>query len=409
MLQASAADRTVDDVPVHEATTLDVSFKLAACLKEDVRADAADRPLWSLFKQKVADARADVKEVVREEGVFDSFYRRKSQSVDAMRLGKVLELAEVKQEESSSDYRERVLQEISRPSPVSHETRKGWHMSFRSKRRSSIAASPSMVQALRTRTNEEEKLLSEATQKQAIVLAQGRVSSLPAERHQDRRRRRLSAGEEAFGASAALLDIWAESGTHDDRFRPENNAAGFVAPTAVEVVGDLLAHAEKERVECLLDRYRADQAEYVPTHPVGPTCLFRGATAASESHVDDDDDVHQSAQSLYGMGGGSSRPRSRTPPLSARRLCYTRPLHGRSISKAASACLAPPTALFSPPATAREARRSSSATDGQSPPRFGIARLLDTEASQARREQTRAFYKSYFGRFTQSGSKQWPM
>jgi len=138
------------------------------------------------------------------------------------------------------------------------------------RRTSAIKPTKAFLQVLETRAKEDAAAHAEATENQVMILAQGRVSSsVAAERRGDRRSRRMSVGLDAMIAAEATVELFKAKGTFDDAFRPENNAAGHIAPSEREMVASVLARAEKERVEKVL-REHTSPPELEPTQPRSP-------------------------------------------------------------------------------------------------------------------------------------------
>ena len=146
----------------------------------------------------------------------------------ALRDSELLKLAEKKQQEM--DEADGMLDaSFARRAPdLGNGGREKLHQSFKSRRRASISASPAMLQALQAAQKKQESSIKQATEKQARVLVEGRMVLIPMDKGVPRRARRLSGGMEALTSSAAFTTMWAKNGTHDDRFRPENNQVGSV-------------------------------------------------------------------------------------------------------------------------------------------------------------------------------------
>lgn len=184
-------------------------------------------------------------------------------------------------------------------------------------------------------------LSRQATLNQAKVIAQGRISSVPAERKTQRRNRRISMGAEAESASKSLLEIWEKSGTADDGFRPENNQAGFIAPSSNEVINNVLAKAEKQRANDQLRQYSRRGGEYKPTQPVAPRLgpkrlkLRRPSISLQDvempvevSYVSQHDSSYVSQPLRLGNSPEGPRDRSgHVTEVSERPLGFIKPLH----------------------------------------------------------------------------------
>jgi len=404
--------------------------------------------MWGLMKRRLRQSREEMKDVVRAENEDDSFFKRHElissgpqlARIDSLSIASVLNLAESKMTESPESWREKVLQAAARPERATQQQRAKWYDSFRGLRRgssrpSSPAGGRSLLQVLQMREAHAKVIFQGATEKQKELAAQDRLPRLPAERFAGRRHRRISMGDDAMLAHEQLLNIWADAGTHtEDRFRPENNQLGFIMPTANEATADILARNEKERVEELLRKRRRSDgqlfgtAEYRLTRPVGPTML---GDARAHSHRGEDDDEGENPELLSVLSGQLSRAGSFSErgtaatstsrlvmcysgaSLSKRPLCFTRPLHGKRgargstptgtllFDSGASPDTSPST---TPTVTPDQKRRNSRTRSSPAPSRNGLARLLSTESTNARRAQTEKFYTNYFTRFT---SKQW--
>ncbi len=222
-------------------------------------AAAKEGGMWGRLKKKVA--------IIQENSEAAD-----TSSKSKMHIGfnDVLKVAAAKQESELQDEREASLQEIARPKTVDESERANMHASFKSRRRTSIAVTPAMLQAIEKRTRETEALLAQATAVQAKAIAEGRVSKGVAEKKSQTRSRRSSCGEDALEAAMSLTQIWAKSGTADDLFRPENNQAGFIAPTAKEMVVELLGRRDAAEAEEKLKRLFEPRREFTPTRPITP-------------------------------------------------------------------------------------------------------------------------------------------
>lgn len=119
------------------------------------------------------------------------------------------------------------------------------HGHFRSRRRTSITPTKTMIDALQTRAKNEAHLHADATAVQARFLAEDRidVGNTQAATKSMRRNRRLSCGMEAGLAFEALTKVFASQGTTDDMVRPENNAQGVVFVNDREMISRVLCNS----------------------------------------------------------------------------------------------------------------------------------------------------------------------
>ncbi len=176
---------------------------------------------WDRLKARMND----LQDMAAEESPQDKAAGLASVLKQAVNKSELLKLAEEKQQQldeemgvtEGSFYR-------GRHERVDDSTREAWHSSFRSKRRSSISVNPAMLQALQTVQKQQESTIKQATAVQASLLLEGRVAAVPMDKKGSMRSRRLSGGHEALLSNVSLTNIWAKCGTHDDKFRPENNA-----------------------------------------------------------------------------------------------------------------------------------------------------------------------------------------
>jgi len=145
------------------------------------------------------------------------------------------------------------------------------YSSFKNKRRTSIAPTAPMLQALVTRAKQDALAHKQATVLQAQVLTAGRAAEVVAgEKKGHRRNRRITLGLDATLSYEAQLQLFQEQGTTDDLLRPENNAAGVVAPADRALIGKVMVKAEQERVEKLFKERVAPPQKHRPTVPKSP-------------------------------------------------------------------------------------------------------------------------------------------
>jgi len=305
----------------------------------------------------------------------------------------LMKLAEEKQQEL--DERRGVTEDVfhkGRNETALDSKREAWHDSFRSRRKQKVPANPAMLQALQTAHKIKENSFKEATEHQASLLLQGRFVSqeVPMDRKFNIRSRRLSGGQEIIQSAASLTKIWATKGTDDDKFRPENNAAGFIAPTAHEAVSDILAQAEKDRVEELLRQCLLAQRPHSRTHPVTPrlgphpTEELSSAEAPSEN----DDDPFKSTSPR--LGGYSNH-------VSDRPLCYMRaPSEKKNKAVAAFLRRVEAEQVHADGPRRGMANIPKAPPTRPSPTRSAAARVQNTRSADARRAQTELFFKKFW-------------
>ena len=307
----------------------------------------------------------------------------------------LLKLAQQKQQQIDEMDEDGIYKR--RPERIDPSKVKDLHENFRSTRLDSIPATRVNVQALLAVQKQQQVTFSEATANQASLLLEGRLQTpweeVPASHKSSYRSRRLSGGFEVLESMASLTNIWAQWGTQDDKFRPENNAAGFIVPTAHELVNDVLMKAEKERVEELLRKVNAAQRRYSPTHPITPRLGPRSPEALPSAPEPDKikhvmrTSPRNNSPRLGGLGNSE---------VSDRPLCYTRPLHAtekpgdksfllnsRKVWKAHTEKAVKMKALN---------LKASSASARQSPTRRGVAHVFGTESAASRRAQTELFF-----------------
>ena len=284
-----------------------------------------------------------------------------------------------------------------RPEPTDPSKVKDLHENFRSTRPDSVPATRANVQALLSVQKQQQVTFREATANQASLLLEGRLQTpwedVPANHKSSYRSRRLSGGLEVLESMASFTNIWAQWGTQDDKFRPENNAAGFVIPTAHELVNDVLVKAEKERVEELLRKINAAQRRYSPTHPITPRLGPRLPEALSSTPEPAEPDkikhvLRNSPRNSPRLGGlGNSE-------VSDRPLCYTRPLHATTRPGDKSFLLKSRKLWKAQTDETLKALKlkASSAAVRQSPTRKGVAHVFGTESAAFRRAQTELFF-----------------
>jgi len=103
-----------------------------------------------------------------------------------------------------------------------------------------------MLQVLQTRAAEQDRL----DEMMAACQARSHTAApVPAEKREQQRRRRGSCGMAANASFKQLAALWADNGTTDDLFRPENNQVGFSAPNDRDIVANVLAKAAAEKAE----------------------------------------------------------------------------------------------------------------------------------------------------------------
>lgn len=146
------------------------------------------------------------------------------------------------------------------------------HSMFKSVSKSSVKPSAAMLQVLESRARDNAAAHAAATAAQAKAIAEAELKGASPTQPQagkaaDARKLRMSFGLDAALAFESLTQVWATSGTTDDFFRPENNAAGIILPGDRECVADVLLKAEKQRVEALLKNYAGGERPE-PTVPL---------------------------------------------------------------------------------------------------------------------------------------------
>lgn len=282
--------------------------------------------LWGRLKKRVATVTESV----------DAEASKQAGRKVHIGLTALLTMAEAMQDENE------VAIGRSKKEKVDDEQRAGWHESFKKSRRKSIAPNAAMLQALEKRQKEADLLQKQATERQAKSIAEGRVSTSPCERETQRRQRRLSFGDDAVEGSKSLTEIWAKSGTADDLFRPENNQAGFVAPTAKECVAEVMARHDKAAADAQLKHYLSPRGPdggraFTPTRPCAPRlgvgAYRRAGSPASDEGYGTTDESSESLSSSPGRSPGratsslaspgrAASPSGRVSPVSERPLCF---------------------------------------------------------------------------------------
>lgn len=213
------------------------------------------------------------------------------------------------------------------------------HGSFKSKSRSPVRPTKSMMQVLETRAKEDAIILSHATAAKAVSL-QSPASSRKKGKGDDPNR---ALGLNAGLAFESLSEVFKEHGSLDDLYRPENNATGHVAPRDCDVVQDVMCRHEKKRVEDLLRLHGAWERPD-PTVPRSPrlgspnTSPTRSKIRLPRTGSPARAETSPSARSLdYGVGGFDadqltvrSAPTARSPSSPAARGSSPKKRRGRS-------------------------------------------------------------------------------
>lgn len=144
-------------------------------------------------------------------------------------------------------------------------------LNFRSSR---LAEKPSktMLQVLQTRAKQNAYSHAQATHNQKHVIAEGRIADPgPAAKIAHHRNRRASLGLDNALQFEGFANAWMQTGTSEDLCRPENNATGIVMPGDRDMIIEILARSEGNRVEELLRRHVSPpRSSSQPTSPMSP-------------------------------------------------------------------------------------------------------------------------------------------